>query len=367
MKNPHQLAQAASVDGLRQFWLPDLGRVDRCTTCHLGIDDAAFGKAPQPFRTHGGTWLATHPAERFGCTVCHEGQGQATDYQNAAHAAIPFVERPMRPLETIEASCGSCHRSLEPPDAPRLSAGRRLIVDSGCVSCHDIPGFEGLTFSGPALESEGYKVRPDWLLAWLKEPKSYLAQSKMGNFRLKSDEVAGLQAFLLSQRAHPPADVNIDWARADTERGRALFGELRCSSCHAVNGRGGTMGPELTKIGDKVRRDWLASFLKDPHRDQPETAMLQYRLTDDQIGDLATFLLRGVPERGGGRGDRARVVPGRRGNRRRPRHIHQARLLQLPSPPGRIGFREDRTEPVGCGRPGSRPVGVWKERRPPHH
>jgi mono/diheme cytochrome c family protein len=291
VKNPHQLAQAARVNGLRQFWLPDLGRVDRCTTCHLGIDDSAYSGAPQPFRTHGGTWLATHPVERFGCTVCHEGQGQATDYRNAAHTAIPFVERPMRPLETIEASCGSCHRSLETPDAPRLSAGRRLIADSGCVGCHDIPGFEGLTFSGPELESEGYKVRPEWLLAWLEDPKSYLARSKMGNFRLKPDEIAGLQAFLLSQRGQPSAGVNVDWTRADAERGRALFGELRCTSCHAVNGRGGTMGPELTKVGDKVRRDWLASFLKDPHRDQPETAMLQYRLTDDEIGDLATFLL----------------------------------------------------------------------------
>src|SRR5512140_983816 len=69
VKNPHQLAQAAAVDGLRQFWLPDLGRVDRCTTCHLGIDDAAYAHSPQPFRTHGGTWLTTHPTDRFGCTA----------------------------------------------------------------------------------------------------------------------------------------------------------------------------------------------------------------------------------------------------------------------------------------------------------
>src|SRR5512140_1882054 len=106
-KNPHELAQAPAVDGIRQVWLPDLGRVDRCATCHLGIDDAAYRRAPQPFRTHGGTWLTTHPTERFGCTACHDGQGQATDYRNAAHVAIPFVERPLRPLETIEANCGS--------------------------------------------------------------------------------------------------------------------------------------------------------------------------------------------------------------------------------------------------------------------
>jgi cytochrome c2 len=292
VKNPHQLAQAPSVAGLRQIWLPDLGRVDRCGTCHLGIDDPAFASAPQPLAAHSGTWLTTHPTERFGCTACHDGEGQATDYENAAHQPQPFVSRPMRPLETIEANCGACHRSLDPPDAPRLAEGRQLIVDSGCFSCHEIPGFEGLTFRGPALDSLGYKIRPEWLGPWLKDPKSYLEKSKMGNFRLSADDIGSLQGFLLSQRVQMPLDsTGVDWKKANTDNGRALFGELRCVTCHAVNGRGGTLGPELTRIGDKVRRDWLFSYLKDPHRVQPDTPMLQYRLTDDQLRDLSAFLL----------------------------------------------------------------------------
>jgi cytochrome c2 len=292
LKNPHQLASAPTIGGLRQIWLPELNHVDRCGTCHLGIDDPAFAAASQPFASHPGTWLATHPTDRFGCTTCHDGQGEATDYVNAAHQPQPFVMRSMRPLETIEANCGACHRALEPPDAPRLAEGRALIVQSGCFSCHEIPGFDGLTFHGPALDSIGVKVRPEWLPRWLKDPKSYLERSKMGNFRLSGDEIGGLQAFLLSQRAIPPLDsTTVDWRKADTSAGRALFGELRCVSCHSVNGRGGTMGPELTRLGDKVRRDWLFSFLKDPHRVQPETAMLQYRLADDQLRDLTAFLL----------------------------------------------------------------------------
>ena len=97
VKNPHQLADAARVGGLRQIWLPDLGRVDRCGTCHLGIDDPAFANAPQPFKAHSGAWLTTHPSDRFGCTPCHDGEGQATDYRDAAHQPQPFVTRPMRP------------------------------------------------------------------------------------------------------------------------------------------------------------------------------------------------------------------------------------------------------------------------------
>ncbi len=292
VKDPHRLAAAARVGGLHQIWLPDLGRVDRCGTCHLGIDDPAFAGAPKPFTAHPGAWLATHPPDRFGCTTCHDGQGEATDYKNAAHQPQPFVLRPMRPLETIEANCGTCHRAIDPPDAPRVAEGRKLIVDIGCVSCHEIPEFEGVTFRGPALDSVGYKVRSEWLRGWLTDPKSYLSQSKMGNFRLSSDEIAGLQAFLLSQRAQVPLDsTSVDWSKANTDNGRALFGELRCVSCHAVNGRGGTMGPELTRIGDKVRRTWLFSFLEDPHRAQPDTPMLHYRLSQDQLRDLTAFLL----------------------------------------------------------------------------
>jgi cytochrome c2 len=300
LKNPHQLAQSPGAAGVRQIWLPDLGRVDRCTTCHLGIDDPVFAAQREPFRTHPGTWLTTHPIERYGCTVCHGGLGEATDYVRAAHQPTPSLQDAMRPLETIEANCGACHRSLTPPDAPRLVAGRQLIVDSGCVACHDIPGFEGVGFHGPALDSLGYKVRPGWLEGWLKDPKSYLANSKMGNFRLTSEEIASLRALLLSQKAEAPLPaVGVDWKKANTDNGRALFGELRCVSCHAVNGRGGTMGPELTRIGDKVRRDWLFSYLKDPHREQPSTAMLQYRLTDDQLRDLTAFLLDEYRTQGG--------------------------------------------------------------------
>ena len=292
VKNPHQLAQSAQVGGLRQLWLPELGRIDRCSTCHLGVDDPAFAAAPQPFATHPGTWLTTHPVERFGCTVCHDGQGEATSYIDAAHGAIAFVPRPMRPVETIEANCGRCHRSLDPPVAPGLAEGRRLILEYRCGNCHEIPGFDGMTSPGPALESIGYKVRPDWLGGWLKNPRSYLPLSRMGNFQLSDREIEGLDAFLLSQRAGAPLDAaGVDWKQANTDNGRALFGELRCVSCHMVNGRGGDMGPELTHIGDKVRRDWLFSFLKDPHRDQPDTLMLQYRLTDAQLRDLTAFLL----------------------------------------------------------------------------
>ena len=58
----------------KQLYLPDLGRIDRCVTCHVSIDDPAMKDATQPLTAHPGDIMINHPKERFGCTICHRGQ-----------------------------------------------------------------------------------------------------------------------------------------------------------------------------------------------------------------------------------------------------------------------------------------------------
>jgi mono/diheme cytochrome c family protein len=252
--------------GLRQIWLPALDRVDRCTSCHLGIADPEMARAPQPFRTHGGTWLETHRPDRFGCTTCHGGQGEATTYRGAAHERIPFWPQPMVSRELMEARCGTCHRERQPRAARWLARGRALV-----------------------------KVRPAWLRGWLKNPKAYLERSRMGDFRLKPEEVEALTSFLLQPHGVPALDV-VDWSRADPERGGEIFRRSRCVTCHSVNGRGGTLAPELAHVGAKVTRDWLYSWIRDPRRLQPKTLMPRFRFADDEVRDLAAYLERDFSE-----------------------------------------------------------------------
>ena len=71
--------------GIQQIWVKDLKRVDRCTTCHLGVEWKGLESAPEPFRTHRKEVLDKHPISKYGCTICHGGQGYATD-SAAAHA-----------------------------------------------------------------------------------------------------------------------------------------------------------------------------------------------------------------------------------------------------------------------------------------
>lgn len=68
---------------IKQLVLTDLGRTDRCITCHTGIDDLRFVAAKQPYKSHSGDYLRWHPVEQYGCTICHGGQGRAVTRHEA--------------------------------------------------------------------------------------------------------------------------------------------------------------------------------------------------------------------------------------------------------------------------------------------
>jgi len=276
--------------GLQQIWLPDIDRVDRCTSCHLGTGDPALKDAPAPFRPHPGRWLETHRPDRFGCTSCHGGQGEATTFRGAAHRQGANGAEPVASRELMEARCGTCHKERSPRGAPWLVRGRALVADRNCAACHELPGFSPVAdVRAPRLDGLARKVSPAWLRAWLKGPRAYLPRSRMGDFRLSDSDVEALSSFLTGQ-PQPIALDTADWSKADAERGGEVFRRSRCVTCHEVNGRGGTLGPALTHVGAKTSRDWLYSWIRDPHRFQPKTLMPRFRLTDDEARDLAAYL-----------------------------------------------------------------------------
>jgi hypothetical protein len=93
-----QIAEIDLPELTIDYHFRQVGRVDRCVTCHQGIDRAAYPDAAQPFRSHPRLELfvgekSPHPAARFGCTVCHEGQGSATDFTWAAHAPNDIAQQ----------------------------------------------------------------------------------------------------------------------------------------------------------------------------------------------------------------------------------------------------------------------------------
>lgn len=182
--------------------------VDRCITCHLGSDDPRLALADQPFRYC--FQLANHPAERFGCTVCHLGQGFATT-KDAAHGYEKHWHEPLLQGEYIQASCGKCHFDAYVEGAPMLAVGKRLYDFYGCNNCHKIYRSGGT--AGPDLTKIGAKqgnwydwgqdhpermTSIEWLFKHFKNSQYYDPQSKMTSYDMNDTNAKALTIYMLS-------------------------------------------------------------------------------------------------------------------------------------------------------------------------
>jgi mono/diheme cytochrome c family protein len=72
-----------------------------------------------------------------------------------------------------------------------------------------------------------------------------------------------------------------------------LMEDLRCQSCHTINGNGGDMAPDLTFEGSAVRRPWLLDFMKNPNTLRPALIrrMPKFNLSDAEIQGLSDYML----------------------------------------------------------------------------
>jgi mono/diheme cytochrome c family protein len=286
--------------GQQQIWLPELDVVDRCTTCHVGLREASLVDVKaQPFRPHP---PVPHKLTEFGCVLCHQGQGAATTVEEA-HRSTKSWETPILPARYLRAGCGQCHLDRL-TGTPQLNRGRDTLARYGCVRCHTIKTPDGATLAGtddpPSLAHIADKTSREWIAAWLKNPQAYAGSATMPNFRLKDDEIRDISAFLIAQSTPhtssggPVPTVKTDDAAASQE-GASVYGEAFCSSCHAVQNAagnlvGGDLGPELTRVGSKVKPEWLADWLHNPKAYDPETKMPHYRFNNQQIRLLMGFL-----------------------------------------------------------------------------
>lgn len=303
-----------------------IDRVDRCQTCHLGIDRPGFEEVEEKvFRTHPHreVLLAAHPIGRFGCTACHQGQGPALDYAklvdgpqrnpgripDAPHGYIPLWDFPMLKGELVQATCRHCHREQEEiPMAPAWTQGRALFEAMGCVGCHSLQGFEW-TKVGPSLVRIKSKVDPSWMVRWIQNPKGYLPRGKMPVFGVSEDEAIAIAAYLLSASESEFQPLTRPPIPGDPKKGKELVGKLGCLGCHRVGNefppppRPESRGPveailsrfddapDLGRVASKVHADWLFRWVKDPKHYNPKTLMPSLRLSSEEAAHVTAYLM----------------------------------------------------------------------------
>jgi mono/diheme cytochrome c family protein len=226
--------------------------------------------------------------------------------------------QPVLPAQYSEAACGTCHQD-DLPETPRLNHGRQLIARYNCIGCHQLQNIERPPMLGPDLTRVGTKVSREWIYKWLKDPRTLTDADgtvtvngvynnpRMPRFQLSDQELRALSAYLSVQRAKPDGKsqttrgsvVRVAKAADAVEQGQMRFNEMFCVTCHALavnrGGEttliGGNIGPELTKVGTKVRPEWLAAWLRNPQAYLQHTRMSQYQWSEKDLFQVAQFIL----------------------------------------------------------------------------
>lgn len=306
-------------------------KMDRCTTCHLAIDRRGYEKYPQPFRTHPNLSAyvgsdSPHPLATTGCTVCHQGLGGSTSFNDASHYPSNPKQRqeweekyhwhephmwdyPMLPTNMTEASCVQCHRQeIYVPNAPKLAVAYATFERAGCYACHKTRGFENLRKPGPILTKIKGKLTEDWVKNWVRDPSAIKNVTWMPKVWYNSNtnspadhprneaEINAVVAYIFANSdTYTPAVAAPP--RGDPKSGEQITRSIGCLGCHIIDeddrsaaGPRRTFGQPLKSVGSKTTYAWLYNWVRDPKHYNPGTYMPDLRLTDAQVADVATYL-----------------------------------------------------------------------------
>ena len=178
-----------------------LMRVERCQTCHMGIDRAGFEGA--------GAALRHAPASR--CLVGASSRRKIRLYRLPCGTRVwpsPCLQRtancifstrphawpsPCSPTPGFNPNVGNAiSRSYQRLQfASTVAHGQKLFQTMGCPGCHLAQGYEQQAKVAPDLRRVASKVDPSWLVEWIKAPKEYWPATKMPNFLFSWEEVGG--------------------------------------------------------------------------------------------------------------------------------------------------------------------------------
>ena len=122
-------------------------------------------------------------------------------------------------------------------------AGEKLFTAKRCTRCHAVNGIGGTV--GPDL---GRTARPHTFFdlaaaLWNHTPKMAARMRELGIARphLEARETGDLAAYLYT--------LNYFDRKGDAAAGRRVFANKRCTTCHAIGGKGGDGGgPDLTTL-----------------------------------------------------------------------------------------------------------------------
>ncbi|QEF99106.1 Cytochrome c [Stieleria maiorica] len=223
-------------------------------------------------------------------------------------------------------------------ELPDSVAGSLLISELSCVACHaaDHPWLQPKR--GPRLSGAGFRLRPDWVRAYLADPSAVKPETTMPHALAQlpasqhDEAIDALVAFLETQQQPFPVIkaggalpvIHEFWKRGDVDRGSKLYHTVGCVACHdadpdyeTVESKPSAIDELLEQLDPEEIEDLglasearrvdsvphsdlpnkyslrsLTMMLLDPAKTRPSARMPSLRLSPLEAADIASYLLR---------------------------------------------------------------------------
>lgn len=179
-----------------------------------------------------------------------------------------------------------------------VEEGRRLVQRHNCRGCHIVEGTGGAIrttiqdqgFHPPNLQGEGAKVQSDWLFSFLKGPvpiRPWLTVH-MPTFGFTDEEAVKIASYFAANDKviFPFESAPVQTASTSIAAGKDLFTQFKCLQCHQLSGasasglKASDLAPDLSMASLRLRREWIAQWLKDPQKVMPGTKMPSFFYSD---------------------------------------------------------------------------------------
>lgn len=184
---------------------------------------------------------------------------------------------------------------------PEVTAevGKKIFQAQNCAGCHNAP-VEGQwrDVVAPNLLGVNERLNKNWLTNYLKTPHAIRpfgffpgSGSRMPDFKLSEDEIKNIVDFLYEgDSVNQLANIEKPSQFASNKIELLLDEQLSCLGCHALDGKGGKIGPELSNLGARLNASYIASIISNPAAAMPGTIMPKISMHDNLRKQLIGYL-----------------------------------------------------------------------------